>query len=98
MRVLQHRSRDLAEIQHLAGGAADAHYNQIITPEARLSQDGILGCNIDTQEAVVVAGSRRHSFQENRMERKAIQIVAYADHLYPLCDDGATSANSRCVV
>jgi hypothetical protein len=23
------------------------------------------------------------------MERKAIQIVAYPDHLYALCDDGA---------
>jgi hypothetical protein len=27
--------------------------------------------------------------QEDCMERKAIQIVAYPDHLYALCDDGA---------
>jgi hypothetical protein len=30
-----------------------------------------------------------HSFEEDCMERKAIQIVANPDHLYALCDDGA---------
>ena len=49
MRVLQHRSRDLAEIQRLAGRAPDPHYDQIITPQVRLPQDGILGCHIKTQ-------------------------------------------------
>ena len=49
MRVLQHRGRDLAKIQGLAGWAADPHYDQIITPEARLSQDRILGCDIETK-------------------------------------------------
>jgi len=42
-------SRDLAEIQRLAGRAPDPHYDQIITPEVRLPQDGILGCHIKTQ-------------------------------------------------
>ena len=49
MRVLEHSGRDLAEIQRLAGRAADPHHDQIITPKARLSQDGILGCDIETQ-------------------------------------------------
>jgi hypothetical protein len=43
----------------------------------------------ETRLAIVVAGIRRHGFQEDCMERKAIQIVAYPDHLYALCDDGA---------
>jgi hypothetical protein len=38
----------------------------------------------ETRLTIVVAGSRRHSFQEDCMERKAIQIVAYPDHLYAL--------------
>src|SRR5208337_5399099 len=46
LRVLQHRGRDLAEIHRLAGRAADPHYDQIITPEARLPQDGVLGRDI----------------------------------------------------
>ena len=29
------------------------------------------------------------------MERKAIQIVAYPDHLYALCDDGAIFQQSQ---
>ncbi len=29
------------------------------------------------------------------MERKAIQIVAYPDHLYALCDDGAIFHRSQ---
>jgi hypothetical protein len=51
LRVLQHRGRDLAEIQRLAGRAADAHHDQIITPEARLSQDGILGRPVPTSRS-----------------------------------------------
>src|SRR6202162_6495569 len=43
----------------------------------------------ETRLTIVVAGSRRHSFQQDCMERKAIQIVANPDHLYALCDDGA---------
>ena len=49
LRVLQHRDRNLAEIQRLASRAADPHHDQVISPEARLSQNGILGCDIDTQ-------------------------------------------------
>ena len=50
LRVLQHRGRDLAEIQRLAGRAAIPITTiDTITPEARLSQDGILGCDIETQ-------------------------------------------------
>ena len=52
LRVLQHGGRDLAEIQPFAGGAADAHHDQIITSKARLSQDGILGCGIERRKAV----------------------------------------------
>ena len=51
MRVLQHRSRDLAEIQRLAGRAADPHHDEIITPEERLSQDGILGRPVPTSRS-----------------------------------------------
>lgn len=49
LRVLEYRGGDLAEIQRLAGGTADPHHDQIITPEARLSQNGILGCKIKAQ-------------------------------------------------
>jgi hypothetical protein len=55
-------------------------------PAVPQESDLLLG---ETRLTIVVAGSRRHSFQEDCMERKAIQIVAYPDHLYALCDDGA---------
>jgi hypothetical protein len=48
----------------------------------------------ETRLIIVVAGSR-HSLQEDCMEGKAIQIVAYADHLYALCDDGAIFQQSQ---
>jgi hypothetical protein len=48
LRVLQHRGRDLPEIERLAGRAADPHHDQIITPEARLSQNGVLGGDVDS--------------------------------------------------
>ena len=45
----RHRGRDLPEIERLGGRAADPHHDQIITPEARLSQNGVLGGDIDSQ-------------------------------------------------
>jgi SNF2-related domain len=49
----------------------------------------------ETRLTIVVAGSRRHSFEDDCMERKAIQIVANPDHLYALCDDGAIFQQSQ---
>jgi hypothetical protein len=60
----------------LCGAPAVTQQSDLLLGETRLT-------------IIVVAGSRRHSFQEDCMERKAIQIVAYPDHLYALCDDGA---------
>ena len=61
-------------------------------PAVTQQSDLLLG---ETRLTIVVVGSRRHSFQEDCVERKAIQIVAYPDHLYALCDDGAIFQQSQ---
>ena len=73
--MLQHHGRDLPEIERLGDRAADPHHDQIITPEARLSQNGVLGGDIDSQgpsDRRVIAVCQLDNVLEDGFLRRAV--------------------------